>query len=84
METRPLPALQRLSPQLFYGWIITAGAFFLLFVIVSVGFYGPMIFLDALCSARGWSWASVSGATTIYSLTSGASRHRRASTSCTH
>lgn len=72
METRPLPALHRLSPQLFYGWIITAGAFVLLFVTVGVGFYGPMIFLDALCSARGWSRAAVSGATTLYFLTSGA------------
>jgi MFS family permease len=72
METRPLPALHRISPHLFYGWIITAGAFFLLFVIVGVGFYGLMIFLDALCSARGWSRASVSGATTLYFLTSGA------------
>ena len=72
MEMRPLPALQRLSPHLFYGWIITAGAFLLLFVIVGVGFYGLMIFLDALCSARGWSRASVSGATTLYFLTSGA------------
>jgi sugar phosphate permease len=71
MGTRPLPALQRLAPRLFYGWIITAGAFLLSFVIVGVGFYSLTIFLDALCSDRGWSRASVSGATTLYFLTSG-------------
>ena len=72
MTTRPLPALHRLAPQLFYGWIITAGAFLLSFVIVGVGFYSLTIFLDALCLDRGWSRASVSGATTLYFLTSGA------------
>jgi len=71
MNTRPLPALQRLAPRLFYGWIITAGSFLLSFVIVGVGFYSLTIFLDALCSDRGWSRASVSGATTLYFLTSG-------------
>ncbi len=72
MTTRPLPALHRLAPQLFYGWIITAGAFLLSFVIVGVGFYSLTIFLDALCLDRGWSRASVSGATTLYFLTAGA------------
>ena len=72
MSTRPLPALHRLAPRLFYGWMVTAGAFLLSFVIVGVGFYGLTIFLDALCLDRGWSRASVSGATTFYFLTSGA------------
>jgi sugar phosphate permease len=72
MTTRPLPALHRLAPRLFYGWLITAGAFLLSFVIVGIGFYSLTIFLDALCLDRGWSRASVSGATTLYFLTSGA------------
>jgi len=72
MNARPLPALHRLAPSLFYGWIITAGAFLLSFVIVGVGFYSLTIFLDALCLDRGWSRATVSGATTLYFLTAGA------------
>jgi MFS family permease len=71
MNTRALPALHRLAPRLFYGWIITAGVFLLAFVIVGIGFYSLTIFLDALCSDRGWSRASVSGATTLYFLVSG-------------
>jgi MFS family permease len=64
--------VHRLAPSLFYGWIITAGTFLLSFVIVGIGFYSLTIFLDALCLDRGWSRASVSGATTLYFLTSGA------------
>jgi sugar phosphate permease len=72
MDARPLPAVHRLAPSLFYGWIITAGSSLLAFVIVGVGFYSLTIFLDALCLDRGWSRASVSGATTLYFLTAGA------------
>jgi sugar phosphate permease len=49
---------------------VVAGSFLLSGVLVGLGFYGLSVFLDALCSSRGWSRASVSGATTLFFLVS--------------
>ncbi len=68
---RPLPALGRLLPDVYYGWVIAVGASLLSFLVVGIGFYGMAVFLDALCSERGWPKASVSFATTLYFVTSG-------------
>ena len=68
---RPLPALDRLLPGVFYGWIVIAGTFLLSCIVVGVGFYGLAVFLDALCTERGWSRPAVSFATTLYFVTSG-------------
>jgi MFS family permease len=40
------------------------------FVTIGVGFYSQVILLDGLCTARGWSRASVSGASSLYFLVS--------------
>jgi MFS family permease len=69
--SRALPAVHRLAPRVFYGWFVAVGASLLAFVSVGIGFYGIGVFLDALCSARGWSRASVSGATSLYFVVSG-------------
>lgn len=68
---RRLPAIHRLRPELFYGWYIVAGAFVLSFVSVGIGFYGQAVFLDGLIRENGWSRASVSGASTLYFITTG-------------
>lgn len=68
---RPLPLVHRLAPRAFYGWTIAVAVSFVSFVVVGVGFYGLAVFLDALCTERGWSRAEVSFATTLYFVTSG-------------
>ena len=47
------------------------GASCVSFVVVGIGFYGMAVFLDALCSERGWPRTQVSFATTLYFVTSG-------------
>lgn len=71
MEERRLPPLQRLLPSVFYGWTIAFSTSLLSFVVVGVGFYGLVVFLDALCTERGWPRTTVSFATTLYFVTSG-------------
>ncbi len=66
-----LPALARAVPGLFYGWWVAVGASLISFVCAGVGFYSQGVLLDALCHERGWSRASVSGATSVYFLVSG-------------
>ncbi|MCZ6463468.1 MAG: MFS transporter, partial [Proteobacteria bacterium] len=68
---RPLPALHRLFPNVYYGWIVTAACSVLSFLVVGIGFYGMVVFLDALVVDRGWDRASVSGATSLYWITTG-------------
>jgi len=67
----PLPALGRLAPRVFYGWWVAAGACLISFACAGVGFYSQGVLLDALCNERGWSRASVSGATGLYFVVSG-------------
>lgn len=68
---RPLPAIHRLRPGLFYGWFVVAGTFALSFVSIGIGFYGQTVFLDALIREHGWSKTSVSGASTLYFIATG-------------
>lgn len=70
-EARTLPAVHRLSPDLYYGWFVVAGTFALSFVSVGIGFYGQTVFLDALIHEKGWSKAAVSGASTLFFMTTG-------------
>ena len=66
-----LPALARIAPGVFYGWWVALGACLVSFVCAGVGFYSQGVLLDALCHERGWSRASVSGATSVYFVVSG-------------
>jgi sugar phosphate permease len=62
----PLPAVHRLFPGVFYGWVVVVGTSVLSFVTVGVGFYGLPVLLDGLVALRGWAPAAVSGATSLY------------------
>lgn len=62
----PLPAVHRLVPRVFYGWVVVLGTAVLSFVTVGVGFYGLPVLLDGLVALRGWAPAAVSGATSLY------------------
>jgi MFS family permease len=66
-----LPAIHRIAPRVYYGWIVMAGSFVLSFVSVGIGFYGQTVFLDALIRENGWSQETVSGASTLYFTVSG-------------
>jgi MFS family permease len=58
-------------PRVYYGWPIAVASSLQSFVVVGVGFYGMAVFLDALCTERGWSRTEVSFATSLYFVTSG-------------
>jgi len=66
-----LPALSRVAPRLFYGWWVALGACLISFVCAGVGFYSQGVLLDALCHERGWSRATVAGATSVYFVVTG-------------
>ncbi|UCE86725.1 MAG: MFS transporter [Deltaproteobacteria bacterium] len=63
---RPLPALQRVFPELYYGWVISIASSLLSFVCVGIGFYGMTVLLDGLSRADGATRSSVSAATALY------------------
>jgi MFS family permease len=56
----------------FPGWRVVTGSFIVLTVTAGLGFYGLAVFLNAFSRERGWDVASVSLATTIFFLVSGA------------
>src|SRR5262245_7579880 len=66
-----LPPFARVAPDVFYGWWVALGACLISLVCAGIGFYSQGVLLDALCHERGWSRASVSGATSLYFLVSG-------------
>ena len=70
-RTRALPRVHHLRADVFYGWFVVAGAFFVSLVSVGVGFYGQTVFLDGLIHEKGWTRESVSAASTLYFLTAG-------------
>ena len=70
-RARALPRVHRLRADVFYGWFVVAGAFFVSLVSVGVGFYGQTVFLDGLIHEKGWTRESVSAASTLYFLTAG-------------
>jgi len=49
------------KPKIFFGWQVVGGAFLLAVFGWGLGFYGPPIYLHAVCHVRGWSVALVSG-----------------------
>lgn len=63
---------RRLSTKMqngtFYGWRVVAASFGLAVLGLGFGFYGPPIFLNAVCEARGWPLALVSMAVTVHFL----------------
>jgi MFS family permease len=62
-----------MSPsEKFPGWRVVTGSFIVLTVTAGLGFYGLAVFLNAFSRERGWDVASVSLATTIFFLVSGA------------
>jgi MFS family permease len=66
-----LPALARVAPRVFYGWWVAFGACLISFVCAGIGFYSQGVLLDALCHERGWSRATVAGATSVYFVVTG-------------
>ena len=68
---RSLPRLHRLAPNLFYGWIVALGCGLLSFVVVGIGFYGLVVFMDALVAERGWDRAQIAAATSLYWIVTG-------------
>ena len=67
---RPLPAIHRLFPNVYYGWVVAFGCGALSFATVGIGFYGMAVFLDGL-TAVGLSKTEVAGPTSLYFMTSG-------------
>ena len=59
------------KPKIFFGWQVVGGAFLLAVFGWGLGFYGPPIYLHAVCHVRGWSVALVSGAVTVHYLAGG-------------
>ena len=53
--------------RVFYGWIVVAGAFLVLFVAYGAQ-YSFGVFFDALLREFGWSRASLSGAFSVYAF----------------
>ena len=57
----------RLFPSLFYGWIVTACAFVVLFATYGVQ-YSFGVFLPAMLDELGWQRASLGGAFSLYTM----------------
>jgi hypothetical protein len=43
----------------FYGWLIVAGSFLILFITVGIGLYAPPVFLVPVQEHFGWSQAAI-------------------------
>jgi sugar phosphate permease len=63
--------LRRLAPRIFYGWLIAVGCGLVSFVVVGIGFYGVVVFLDALVTEHGWNRVEISAATSLYWIVTG-------------
>lgn len=57
--------------KLFYGWVVTGGAFIVLFFAFCSGFYTFSVFLEPLQKTFGWSRTQISLAFTISALLGG-------------
>lgn len=67
-----MPPAARVFPSgVFYGWAIAAAVGTLMLVVAGIGYYGLAVFLDPLQEEHGWSNSAVSGAASVYFLTSG-------------
>jgi sugar phosphate permease len=69
---RPLPAVHRLFPGVYYGWIVVAGTFVQSLVCVGIGFYSQQVLVDALPAVRGFDRVDVSAASSAFFLLTGA------------
>lgn len=63
---RSLPAIHRLFPNVYYGWIVVAGTFLQSLVCVGIGFYSQQVLVDALTSVRGFERVAVSAASSTF------------------
>ena len=70
-ESKSLPAVHRLFPGLFYGWIVVGGTSLQLMVCVGIGFYSQQVLVDALPLARGFDRVDVSAASSLFFLLTG-------------
>ena len=66
-EVEPDPANHR-----FPGWWVVAGCFWILVVNAGLAFYGLAVYLNAFSNEQGWSLSSISLATTLFFVISGA------------
>jgi MFS family permease len=81
-ECRPIPIVVENTATLlgmdhsprrrpFYGWVIVATSCFQLTFAAGLGFYGLPVYLRTLKTARGFSVAWMSGATSVFWIASG-------------
>jgi len=68
---RPLPAIHRVFPGVFYGWVVASGCALLAFSAVGIGFYSQSVLLDGLVAQRGWPLAKVSAASSLFFIAAG-------------
>ncbi len=71
LPRRHPPAARLFPSSLFYGWAIAVAVASLMLVAAGIGYYGLAVFLNPLQEEHGWSNASVSGAASLYFVTSG-------------
>jgi MFS family permease len=62
------PGVRPGPPRLFYGWVVVAGAFLILFMAYGTQ-YAFGVFFAALVDEFGWSRASLSGVFSLYAFT---------------
>lgn len=71
--TAPMHAAEAHPPtDRFPGWRVVTGSFIVLMTSAGFGFYGLAVYLNAFSREREWDVASVSLATTVFFLVSGA------------
>ncbi|MDG2050743.1 MAG: MFS transporter [Myxococcota bacterium] len=70
-DFRPLPAIHRLFPRVYYGWIVVGGTFLQLMVCVGIGFYSQQVLVDALPTAGHFNRVEVSAASSLFFLLTG-------------
>jgi MFS family permease len=72
LPTKPLPAIHRLFPNVYYGWIVVAGTFVSSLVCVGIGFYSQQVLVDALTNVRDFERVAVSAASSAFFMLVGA------------
>ncbi|MCH2185346.1 MFS transporter, partial [Myxococcota bacterium] len=70
-ERRPLPAIHRVFPKVYYGWIVVGGTFLQLMVCVGIGFYSQQVLVDALPTNGHFERVEVSAASSLFFLLTG-------------
>jgi len=72
MSAAPAPAPLHDPDEEFPGWRVVTGGFVVLATASGLGFYGLAVYLNAFSRERGWDVASISLATTVFFVVSGA------------